>query len=379
LLLSNPFFALLMGIQKIHLSHVVGTGSLLFELAGILGLVPFGITLSRVVLVYAFGAILSALLCFVLVRRHLPHLRLRLESVSRRSIIDLVHYTARWSVTVSTSLLAPVIDKLILARFVGLSSVAIYEAASKLVEILKRATQLLLLPVFPMAGAVVPNQSEEQTQALYRRIFSANLAIDAGLYLIPATLTFGIMRVWLGLELSGIAGWAFLVLSITGFMLALVTPAALILAGTGRMRLLVTTGLTALSLNVFLSSLLAKRFGFWGLLGGTAFAYGGQSVVILASLQRRKEFALHLGSFFHMGLVAVGSAVAPPLILVEVFGREVGAVKLVAIGIFSIGIYLLALLTFEENRRLAVSMALHIRKVITARLVGRRAGEMSQA
>src|SRR5205807_1929872 len=133
LLLSNPFFALLMGVQKVHLSHAVGTVSLLIELIGVLVLRPFGVTLSRVVLVYAVGAILSTLLCVVLVRLNFPHLRLRMGYVSRRSIRELVHYTARWSVTASTSLLAPVIDKLILARFVGLSSVAIYESAAKLV------------------------------------------------------------------------------------------------------------------------------------------------------------------------------------------------------------------------------------------------------
>jgi O-antigen/teichoic acid export membrane protein len=379
LLLSNPFFALLMGVQKVHLSHAVGTVSLLIELIGVLVLVPFGVTLSRVVLVYAVGAILSTLLCVVLARRNFPHLRLRLDSVSRRGIRELVHYTARWSVTVSTSLLAPVIDKLILARFVGLSSVAIYEAAAKLVEILKRATQLFLLPLFPLAGAMAPSQTKEQTQVFYRRVFSANLAVSAGLYLIPATLTFGIARIWLGPELSGPVGWTFLVLSITAFILAVVGPAVWIFAGTGSMKLLVTTGLVALTLNVFLSSVLAKYFGFRGLLAGTAFAYGGQGLMILAGLQRRKGFNLDVRSVLHAGVVAVGSAVAPGLILVKVFGREVGGTRLVAMGILSVGIYLLALLIFEENRKLMVSVIMHARKMIAARLIGRRAGEMSQA
>jgi O-antigen/teichoic acid export membrane protein len=371
LLLSNPFFALLMGVQKVHVSHIVGTVSLLMELVGILALLPIGITLSRVILVYAVGAALSTLLCIYLARRSFPGLNLRLRFISRESISDLAHYTARWSVTVSTSLLAPVIDKLILARFVGLSSVAIYEAASKLVEILKRATQLLLLPVFPMAGAVVPNQTEVQTQKLYRRIFSANLAVNVGLYLIPATLTFEIMRVWLGSELSEPAGWAFLVLSFTGLLLALVAPGALILAGTGRMRLLVTTGLVALSLNIFLNAFLAKRFGFWGLLAGTAFAYCGQSLLILASLQRLRDFALPVGPILRMGLAALASAVLPGVILVRAFSREQGIAKLVVVGVLGVVIYCLVLLAFAENRKLAVSVFEHGKETITTWMIGK--------
>jgi O-antigen/teichoic acid export membrane protein len=256
---------------------------------------------------------------------------------------------------------------------VGLSYVTIYEAAAKLVEILKRATQLLLLPLFPLAGAVVPNQSEEQMQSFYRRIFGANIALNAGLYLIPATLSFGILRIWLGPELSGPAGLAFSVLAITGFSLALVYPAVLILAGTGRMGVLVTTGLTALALNIFVSPMLARQFGFQGLLAGTAFAYGGQSLLILASLQRRKEFALHPGSFLQ-GLVAVGSAVITGLILVTTFGQELSAGKLVALGVINIAVYCVAVLTFDANRKIAVSVTLHGGKMIEAWLAGRRRG-----
>jgi len=282
-------------------------------------------------------------------------------------------------VTVSTSLLPPVIDKLILARFVGLSYVAIYEPAAKLVEILKRATQLLLLPIFPLAGAAATNQTKEQRQAFYQGVFGANLVLSAGLYLIPMTMIFGIMRIWLGPELSGPAGWAFVVLSSTGFMLALVTPAALILAGTGRMRLLVTTGLTALSLNFLLSSILAKHFGFRGLLAGTVVAYGGQSFLILTSLQRWQEFTLNVRPFIRMGLVVLCGAVVPGLVLVAIFGQELGAAKLVALGALEIAIYCVALLTFEDNRKLAVKLTMHSRKGIGAWLVRRRTRQMSSA
>ena len=374
-LLSNPFFALLMGIQKVHLSHCVGTVSLLIELIGTLSLVPFGITITHIVAVYAVGAILSTSVCIIFAYRYIPDLKLAFPI--RECVIDLLHYTARWSITVSTSLLPPVFDKLILARFAGLSYVAIYEAAAKLVDIMKRATQLFLLPLFPLAGAVVPSQSETETQVLYRRFFDTNLIFNMGLYLIPATLAFVIMRVWLGSELGMPAAWTFLVLSITGFLLALVTPAALILAATGRMRLLVTTGLAALSLNIGLSPLLTKHFGFRGILIGTLVAYGGQSGLILASLQRRKAFALNGASVLQAGLVGLASAVLPGWLLVTVFHGQPGPARFVGGAAICLVSYGIGILTLRENRKLATALFAHSGKVMMAWFASKKLGHVS--
>ena len=134
-----------------------------------------------------------------------------------------------------------------------------------------------------------------------------------------------------------------------------------------------------LSLNLFLSSILAKHFGFRGLLAGTALAYVGQSLQILVGLQRWKEFTLNVRSFIRMGLVVVCGAVVPGLVLVAIFGREPGAARLVALGAVEIAIYCAALFTFEDNRKLAVIVTMHGRKIVGAWLAGRRTGQISQA
>lgn len=375
LMLSNPFFALLIGIQKTHLSHLIGTASLLVELFGILIFVPFGLTISRVVLVYASGAVLTTLLCVLLSRHYFPNLKLRFEDISQNTVLSLIEYTAKWSVTVCTSLLAPVIDKVILAHFVGLPYVAIYEAAARLVEILRRITQLILLPLFPLAGAIVPGQSFEQTRGVYRGAFTANLAVSAGLYLIPATLSFGFFGIWLGSEMSRLAGLAFILLSTTALLLSLVYPAVLILAATGRMRLLVTAGLAGLFLNLFLSPVLAKYFGFQGLLAGTFLAYGGQSVLILTGLQREREFALNMSSFVRAGIVAVFGAILPGLLLGALLSQEPTITGMALFGVLAVATYSLLLLTIKENRQTAVAIGRHSKRIFLTWLAARRMGQ----
>lgn len=363
LLLSNPFFALLVGIQKIHVSHAVGIVSLIAELVGVLALLPFGITLSRVVLVYALAAVLSAAFCVLMARRHFPMLNVRLRSASRAAISELLHYTGRWSVTVSVALITPILDKLILARFVGLSYVTAYEAATKLVDILRRTTQLLLLPLFPMAGAT-PTDSRGDLNLPYERILKINLAMNVGLYLIPATLGLAIMKIWLGSALSRPAGSAFVVLAVTAFVLALAYPAVLILAGSGRLRTLVNAGLWAMGLNICLTPLLAKYFGFAGLLLGTAIVGCAQTLVMLGPLQRQPAFALHAKHLLPLGLATVAAGSIPGVLLGKFYGAEMSAVLLIAFALGNVVLYAAAALAFQENRHVAVSIAHEFRCLV---------------
>lgn len=366
LLLSNPFFALLVGIQKIHVSHAVGTVSSIAELVGVLALLPFGITLSRVVLVYALAGILSVAFCIRMARHHFPMLKVRLRSASGGAMSELLHYTARWSVTVSVALITPIVDKLILARFVGLSYIAAYEAAAKLVDILRRTTQLLLLPLFPMAGAT-PTDSRRDLELPYERIVGTNLVINTGLYLIPATLGFAVMRRWLGSGLSHPAGWAFVVLTVTALVLAVAYPAVLISAGRGRLTTLVNAGLWAMGLNICLTPLLAKYFGFGGLLLGTVVVGCVQTLIILGTLQRQPAFALHAKHLLPLGLATVGAATIPGVLLGEFYGTELSAVMLIAFALANVVLYAAVVLAFGENRHVAASIAHQLRRLVRRR------------
>ncbi len=120
-------------------------------------------------------------------------------------------------------MLGPVIDKLILTRLVGLSFVAAYEAAARLIDVIKRATQLILL-LLPLAGAMELTHGVEHKRHIYQRIFFANLVLSAGLYLIPATLAAPIFMHWVGPSVGRPASLAFMVLSATSFLLRWRTP-----------------------------------------------------------------------------------------------------------------------------------------------------------
>jgi len=355
-LLSNPFFALFMGVQRVHLTHIVGTVVLLGELFGIVVMIPFGLTLQRIAWVYGLNAALGLVLCVSFGRWAFPSLRVGLRYVSRGCLKDLLGYGGRYSITVTTTLLNPVLDKLILARFVGLAEVAFYEAATRLMEVLKRLTQLVLLPIFPLAGAK-QMAGRLSLQNLYRRVFSLNLMLSIGLYLIPATFAFEVFQAWLGPG-SNLAATAFIFLAVTALSLALVGPATLMLAGMGELKPLVITGLISLGVNIAVSPLLAKAYGFTGLLIGTVMGYAVLNVLALGFLLRgRTEFAISWDQTLRSAALGVCGAVLPGCALSALLGKlpmHSGLLHLAVAGTVAAALYAGLTLIRADNRRILV-------------------------
>lgn len=358
-LMSNPFFSLLMGIQKVHLSHAIGTVSLMVELGGVLLLVPGGITLSKLLVVYGVNAAVGFALSTWLAFRYFRPLKLEPRLASFASITALLNYCAKYSATTTVSILNPILDKLILGRFVGLSSVALYEAAARITEILKRATRMLLLPLFPLAGATERDGAAVQ-QRLYSQVFRANLFLSAGLYLIPAAFCFQICRVWLGAGAAS-AALALRWLAVTGFFLAVIGPAVAILAGQGKFRLLLLSGLGGLAVNVTVSPLLAYRFGFNGLLVGTAIAYGGIPLVMLIYTTLMPEFKLPAGWLCRSSAAVVCGACIPSVAILSVLS-PISLQALAVCMVIALGGYVGLMLMIPGNRNAAREMLKRIKE-----------------
>ena len=362
--LSNPFFAVLMGVQKVEATHWIGTASLLLELFGILLVVPFGLTLPRVMLVYGANAGLSLTLSLFLARRYFPSLRLRWRYVSMTRIKEILLYGVQFSATALVAIVSPILDKLIVARFVGLNAVAFYEAAARLVELLKRATQLSLLPLFPIAGATQDTHTESERRGLYLRAFSANLFVSCGLYLIPASLAYGIFRVWLGPE-SKVAALVFSALCATAFCQAVVGPLTMILLGTGKLKALIVTALLGLLVNVTLSPVLAHYLGFFGVLAGTMLAYGAISLILFVWSLRIAEFAIPTRELLRLGGSAVFAGLLPGIALTRALRlgeQPLGWLKLIVAGMISGGVFVLVSLAQTDVRRMALRVFERVRQ-----------------
>lgn len=362
--LSNPFFSVLMGVQKVEATHWIGTASLLIELGGILLLVPMGITLSRVMWIYAGNATFSLLLSGFLACIYFPALRVSWKYVSLARVGGILKYGAQFSMTTLVAILGPVLDKLILSRYVGLNAVAFYEAATRLVDLLRRATQLFLLPLFPMAGATQDTHTEVERHNFYIKAFSANLLVSCGLYLIPASLAIAIFRVWLGPG-SRVAALAFFSLCIAVFCQALAGPICMMFAGIGKLKPLLVTAVAGLFLNVTVSPILAHYFGFVGVLCGTVIAYGVVSLLFLVWTLGIPEFAIPWRHLFRLGWLPILAGLLPGILLTLAFHlreQPLGGRKLFFVGAVASGAFVAISLVQPDCRRIMIPIFSRVRE-----------------
>jgi O-antigen/teichoic acid export membrane protein len=300
-LVSNPFFAALTAARRHGSTHLIGTVALLAELTGVALVANFSPKLSSLGLVYLFTGIFSVVLSMGMTRTLLD----AVDFVSARCWVKtrlVLGYTCRFGMILSASFVGGMADRFLLSQFGGAAALAAYETASRIADIPRRVTQMALLPLFARAQGDFRGET-------YRRAFQANWPLSVFLYLLPIGFVAPLLTSWVGADLASEAAPAAVVMLGTGFSLALVTPLALTLGGTGRLGPLMYPSAVALTINFAGGWLLGSRFGFAGVLASMALAYGAVNIVFLLCMSRFTEFRIH-DMAWAVFLSAAGGAVA---------------------------------------------------------------------
>jgi O-antigen/teichoic acid export membrane protein len=268
-ILARPFGAIINGLQRMDLNNV-----LLF-LRGLSN------SLLTVILLLAgarvggllWAALLSSLLnlvgCFVITRKLLPSLlpnplRCDLGILRQISTFSLALFAGLTMTTIQGQL-----EKFYLARFAGIASAGLYDLASEAASKVRRLPDLLLSPVMAAASELHAADERPKLFELYVRS-NKYLAVVAVPFMVFALFTARMLvRVWLGPDMISIAV-PFAGLVIGNFFVQLSGPAHAILVGKGVLRPGVYGALIAGGLNIVLSIIFIRQWGFAGAMLGTA-------------------------------------------------------------------------------------------------------------
>lgn len=313
---GNPFWGVLIGLQRMAASHLLGIVALLFELVAILCLHRH---LSLVVLPWIYGA--EGLVCLVagviLARRAFPALRLVRLVHWRQRARGLLSFSGRMSVTVVTSTLGPVLDKAILGSTLGIAVVVSYEAASRLVEVARRVSQLMMTPVLPMAG-YRQNLEPQANQLHYEKLFGANFILSCSLYLLPLGLAPMVFELWLG-HADRLATIIFACAALSVFCISAAGPAIYTWAGRNRLGPVIQTSAIGLIINLTVTPLLTVHYGLGGFLAGMLLGYGAVNLAALLILSHGATTPTFLAP--RRVLVLAGGSLGVAVLLAAVLDR----------------------------------------------------------
>ena len=161
------------------------------------------------------------------------------------------------------------LEKLYLARMTGIVPVGWYSVASQGASKIRRGPDMLLGPVLAAASELDASKEREKLEELHFRAHKY-LAVSAVPLAVFAVVTAkALVSLWVGSNLEVVA-FTFAVLVVGNLFPQIGSPTYFIMVGRGVLRPAVYSALLATILNVVLSYVFIKRWGFAGAAFGTA-------------------------------------------------------------------------------------------------------------
>lgn len=266
-LMTTPFLSVMNGRQRMDLTNILVFSSELFSalltvVFLLVGAKVGGLLLARLLssLFILFGSALIA-------RRLLPVMPnpLRCEFAAVRKICK---FGLALSSGYITSTLQGQLERLYLARFVGVVSVGWYNVASEGAAKVQRIPDLLLRPVLAAASELDAAKERRKVEELHFRTHKY-LALTAVPLVVFAIATARMLiGLWVGNNLAIIA-LPFALLVVGNFFSQIAVPTYFVSVGRGILRPAVYSALLAGVLNVVLSFIFITRWGFSGAVMGT--------------------------------------------------------------------------------------------------------------
>ncbi len=293
----------LAGIQRMDLTNSVIALYSLVNGVSMYGALVAGWGLRGLVWANALSTIVAIAANWILFSRHMGHIRFFGSRISWQDLRQLVEFSKHIFIVALATNVNLHFDKLLLSFFQNLNVVAAYEIGSRVVQQVRSIPVLMLNPLLPAASEIQAQKRSENLKGLYLRSMKYLLAISVPLMGCTGIFAAPFVKVWLG-DANEFIVPTIQILIISNFINLTTGPGFYIAIGAGGVRLPMYSSLVGLSLNVVLSLVLIKFFGYFGAV------FGSFSALSIASLY----FLVLVHRLFHIPWTPLIKMTATPLL-----------------------------------------------------------------
>ncbi len=266
---AMPFLSLINGRQRMDLTNLLVFGAELFGSVMTVVLLLAGTGVRGLLI----ARLLTSLFIFtgsvVIGKRLLPAITpnpFRSEFATMKKILS---FSVPLYAGYVMSTLQGQLERLYLARFVGIVPVGWYSVASEGAVKVKRIPDLLLGPLLAAASELESRNEQKKLEELHFRAHKYLALLTVPLTVFAVVDAKALIRLWVGGALHMVA-MAFAVLIIGNLFSQIMMPTYFIVVGKGVLRPGVYAAVIACGLNPILSYIFITRWGFSGAALGTA-------------------------------------------------------------------------------------------------------------
>jgi O-antigen/teichoic acid export membrane protein len=305
--LLNMFAAILNGLQRMDVTNKVTVVQSFLSIAGTIlflekGYGLIGLMLNNAIVLVA-GAVMNGInLVRVLPDFKLSPFRFDLAMLSKQFKFGIQIWTAGIA-----SLFHYQYDKLLLAHFAGLSAVAYYDVASRIVSYARELPLTLGSAIMPAASELNARDDRRNLEELYARatkyILLAGMAVGSAVILFAKPF----VELWLGADFEKTVT-TIQILMVAFFFNTLTASGYFMLNGIGQPQYGMKSSIAAALLNFSLSTILMLYMGYFGVVTGTAISMVCAAIYFIMMVH--KVIRRPIGSFwFHLLAKPLAAAV----------------------------------------------------------------------
>jgi O-antigen/teichoic acid export membrane protein len=199
-------------------------------------------------------------------------------------------------------------DKMLLSSFLSLNTVSTYEVASRVIQQMRQIPILLLNPILPAASELQAQERHESISELYHLSLKYIVALCVPLFVCVGVFASPLVELWLG-KANGMVATTLQILILPNFLNLMTGPAYFISLGIGKTKYGMYSSIIGLALNVALSFILLRLFGYFGAVGGTLVALSFEAVLFAVLIHHALgiQWTRVLNLFLHpLGAISVG-------------------------------------------------------------------------
>jgi O-antigen/teichoic acid export membrane protein len=342
------FVGVLNGIQRSDVLSLLTAATLVVKFAAITAALAGGKGLIGLVVADLIVAAVSVVPLVVMTKKCLPDVSLRWTRYDHTLMKRLLRFGTQLQVSRFAELVQTQFDKLLLTRFVGLSSVSMYDFGSRP---LGRLRALPLTALSALVPAVSELDAERNTARIHAGLVRGTryvIVLSVPLFLFLVFFANEVITVWLG-EGFGQAASTLQLLSLAYFVSVMAGVPAFVAQGIGEPGYQMHATLLQSGLNIVLSTALVISLGYFGAVIGTAIAGIVGGTVFLHRFGKRFTPAL-LVTIFSVTLKPLVS-IAPAIIIgmfvnhlmVDIFSVDTRLgilATLVVVGLLFLAVYI---------------------------------------
>ena len=271
--LTLLFSSVAIGLQRMDLT----TGISSFNILSCAGLSVVFLNLNwglrGVLYAYVLASWITLLAYIWILHWLLPGIRLDLAACRWATAKEILSFSLKTYITQVAVVIHNQIEKIYLARFIGVVPVGWYDISSDIALKIRGIPSLVLTPIMPASSELHALSDQNRLAHLYCRTHKYLAFIGAPIVTYFVFISRPFVELWVGPAL-GVLAVPLSLLLIVNFINLATGPGFLILMGGGKLRAGLYSALLGIALNLFLSLFLIRSYGFRGAIIGTSLSMG---------------------------------------------------------------------------------------------------------